>query len=199
MAYQFKIQIKGITKPPVWRRVVVPEDFSFFQFHYIIQCSFGWWNEHLFQFGDGVYEGNVLINIPYEDDLFYRTLPLNATKTKLSQIFAERFKKFYYIYDFGDDWVHTITLEDVVPHTSEHAICLAGKGTCPPEDCGGIYGYEELKYHFREKPNSKETNSLRKWLGMKKGELWNEKEPVDIEEINDMLKKITAEKIEDLL
>ena len=51
--------------------------------------------------------------------------------------------------------------------------CLAGKSACPPESCGGVYGYEELKYVFREMPKSSEAKEPREWLDLRKGEIWD--------------------------
>ena len=78
-----------------------------------------------------------------------------------------------YWYDFGDDWMHIIKLELVSDEVLLHPRCLAGKGTCPPEDCGGVGGYEYLKALFREDPESEEAQEMREWLGMEDDETWD--------------------------
>ena len=85
MEYQFKIQIKGISKPPVWRKVIVPANFTFLQFHSVIQTVFGWEDYHLFEFEDKEYQGSIRIAIPSEDDFDFGVKTLDASKVKLSE------------------------------------------------------------------------------------------------------------------
>lgn len=192
MVLHFKIQIKGITKPPVWRKVSVPSNFTFLRFHEVIQIAFGWGDYHLFEFKDKEWESNIRIAVPVEDvffdpDFFADTK--DSSKVKLSNIFGKKFHKLFYVYDFGDNWVHEITLESISNEKQKTAICLSGKGACPPEDCGSIYGYEEMKQVFATMPESEEADEYREWLGMDKGEIWDT-EALDIEEINMLLKLI---------
>lgn len=192
MVLHFKIQIKGITKPPVWRKVSVPSNFTFFRFHEVIQIAFGWGDYHLFEFKDKEWESNIRIAVPVEDDFFdpdFFADTKDSSKVKLSNIFGKKFHKLFYVYDFGDNWVHEITLEYISNEKQKTAICLSGKGACPPEDCGSIYGYEEMKQVFATMPESEEADEYREWLGMDKGEIWDT-EALDIEEINMLLKLI---------
>ncbi|MDR0971882.1 MAG: plasmid pRiA4b ORF-3 family protein [Bacteroidales bacterium] len=192
MIFQFKIQIKGITKPPVWRMISVPANFTFLKFHDVIQTAFGWEDYHLFEFKDKEWKNNISIVIPSEDDL-----PISdpfadikdASKIKLSNIFKEKLQKFLYVYDFGDNWVHEITLKSISNDKQKVAICLSGKGACPPEDCGSIYGYEKMKQVFATTPESEEADEYREWLDMDEGEILDT-EAFDIEEINMSLKLI---------
>lgn len=123
----------------------------------------------------------------FEPDFFADTK--DSSKVKLSNIFKEKFHKLLYVYDFGDNWVHEITLESISNDKQKTAICLSGKGACPPEDCGGIYGYEEMKQVFATMPESEEADEYREWLGMDEGEIWDTG-VLDIEEINRSLKLI---------
>lgn len=192
MVLHFKIQIKGITKPPVWRKVSVPSNFTFLRFHEVIQIAFGWGDYHLFEFKDKEWESNIRIAVPVEDDFFepdFFADTKDSSKVKLSNIFGKKFHKLFYVYDFGDNWVHEITLESISNEKQKTAICLSGKGACPPEDCGSIYGYEEMKQIFATMPESEEADEYREWLGMDKGEIWDT-EALDIEEINMLLKLI---------
>lgn len=167
---QFKIQIKEITKPPVWRKVLVPETFSFHLFHEVIQAAFGWKNCHLYQFSEKGYRSEFIISLPSDDDW----LPVvDSREKKLKDIFKEKGQTYTYIYDFGDAWTHTITLEEITDEKSAHASCIGGKGTCPPEGCGGVWGYEDMKIFFEKSPDSKEADEFRTWLGMEKDEVWN--------------------------
>jgi hypothetical protein len=85
--------------------------------------------------------------------------------------------------------LHEITLESIIDDKQKTAVCLSGKGACPPEDCGGIYGYEEMKEVFATRLESEEADEYREWLRMDEGEIWDA-ESFDIEEINVCLKQV---------
>lgn len=187
MNYQFKIQIKGITKPPVWRRIIVSEDITFAELHEIIQCVFGWGNYHLYQFKDKEWGGEVRIAEPSDMDDMYFVDTLDANKLLLKHYFQRgAITKIFYEYDFGDSWIHTITLESAEESTTNIPMCLDGKGACPPEDCGGIYGYAHLKETFENTPTGKEAKNFREWLGLGNKETWDAKK-FDLDETNKFL------------
>ena len=146
LTYQFKIKLRGITKPPVWRRVLVPAHFSFTGFHAVIQEACGWWNVHLYCFCDRQYGRLLNIADVREDDWGYAP-DFDARKFTVGEFFGDGgiVNKLCYVYDFGDDWTHDITLEKVLDEYSDHATCITGKGACPEEDCGGQWGYEDMK------------------------------------------------------
>lgn len=187
MNYQFKIQIKGITKPPVWRRIIVSEGITFTELHEIIQCVFGWGNYHLYQFKDKEWGEDVRIaEVSDMDDMYFGDT-LDANKLLLKQYFqGEATKKIFYEYDFGDSWIHTITLESVEESVTKTPMCLDGKGACPPEDCGGIYGYTHLKEVFENNPTGKDAKNFREWLGLGNKETWDAKK-FDLIKINESL------------
>ena len=146
ITYQFKIKLRGISKPPVWRCVLVPANFTFSGFHAVIQEAFGWWNVHLYCFGDKPYSRMLTIAEIHEDD--WGDAPdYDARKFTLGELFGDGgiVKKFCYVYDFGDDWIHDITLEKVFEEYSDHATCIKGKGACPEENSGGVWEYEDMK------------------------------------------------------
>lgn len=207
MAYQFKIKLLNVKKPPVWRRIIIPENYTFEEFHHTIQISFGWNNEHLHKFGNKAYGGTLEITSKYieEDENhfdfgLYNELSvknLDEHKTKLSDVFGNGVKKLMYVYDFGDDWIHEIMLEDVLTVIYPHPVCTAGKGCCPPENCGGPMAYEMMKNILAEIPNSKEARDIRTELGLKKGEKIDDFN-VDLEDINLGLKDIKMFMEEDI-
>ena len=88
-----------------------------------------------------------------------------ASKTKLSAIFINETQKFTYIYDFGDDWEHKILLEKILPEKVLKASCMSGSGACPPEDCGGPWGYERLKEILKD-PDHLEFAQMTDWMGI---------------------------------
>ncbi|MBP8993608.1 MAG: plasmid pRiA4b ORF-3 family protein [Bacteroidales bacterium] len=205
MTFQFKIQLQNITKPPVWRRVLVPSEITFDQFHNIIQDAFGWENEHLYAFSPSGYGSSPVIEVDPENDaidfssFFSRNSnrKMNAKKTKISDIFNTEGQTFTYIYDFGDNWVHKITLEKIdETDNSPSATLLNGKGACPPEDCGGPWGYEGLKEAIADKSNP-EREEMLEWLGLESDEEWNPQEYNFAEEaayFNRMYKNILKKK-----
>ncbi len=137
---QLKITLKGISKPPVWRRVQVRADTTFAVLHRIIQAAFGWTDTHLHSFE---YQGEQ-IGVPdpeWDNDC------INEAATTLAEVQLGLKDRVRYTYDFGDNWEHDIVLEKVMePDAGDgRPALLTGKGACPPEDCGGLWGYAELK------------------------------------------------------
>jgi Plasmid pRiA4b ORF-3-like protein len=142
MIFQFKIQLRDISKPPIWRTVIIPGSFTFHRFHLVIQAAFGWEDRHLYEFSEKRYKSDLIISLPSEDNY----LPVeDSQKMILTEIFNAKGQKYTYIYDLGDDWVHKIILEEIIEGTADSADCINGKGYCPPKDCGGPAGYEQLK------------------------------------------------------
>lgn len=169
MVLTLRIQIDDIKKPPVWRRITVPANFSFHKLHLVIQAAFGWKNAHLYQFSDNGFNSSIVIGEPGDDD--YQKV-ISSKKVKLSEVFTIVGQKYQYIYDFGDDWLHLIKLEKIDDAIAPKADCIAGKGACPPEDSGGPWGYEALKETMAN-PKHPEYFETKEWLGLKKNELWD--------------------------
>ena len=189
MAIQLKIQIKNITKPPVWRRLLIPDSFNFRQLHYAIQIAFDWTTSHLYQFQKQAYDSGWCIGEPSPDDeiLFFDT-PTTPAQTVNVRRFLEKnhLDKFVYVYDFGDDWIHQITLEELTDEVLELPRCLAGKGCPPPEDCGGPYGFEELKLFLEKHDRSEEEAGRLEWFGLidEEGNIEFDARHFDLDEIN---------------
>jgi hypothetical protein len=184
MAYQFRIQLNNVTKPPVWRRVIVDEKMTFHELHEVIQRVFGWDDYHMYQFCPSGYGSNPVIAIPSKDD--WEEPDMNALKTKLNKVFRHEKQSCIYIYDFGDDWIHKIVLEKLVSDDLPTPVCLDGKGACPPEDCGGAWGYEELKLTMAN-PSHEEYEEMKEWLGLEDDEEWDAA-AFDLDEVNERLK-----------
>jgi len=138
--YQIKVTLK-VSKPPIWRRVLVPDSISLHQPHTILQIVMGWTNSHLHQFIiDDEYYGE-----PEEEDRYSEELK-NEKRYRLNQFVARKGYKFIYEYDFGDSWEHTVHIEAILPvqKGAQYPVCLEGKRACPPEDIGGVSGYGDL-------------------------------------------------------
>ena len=155
--YQFKITLID-TKPPVWRRIQVPETYTFWDLHVAIQDAMGWEDYHLHEFRlkNPITGQESYIGIPDEENEFPLSYEILAGwQQRISDWLSMQNKRVYYIYDFGDSWEHTIVLEKVLPKEKNvrYPICLDGKRACPPEDCGSIPGYEDIcrgKHEFQE-------------------------------------------------
>jgi hypothetical protein len=139
MIYQLHVQLLGIT-PLIWRRIQVSGDVSLFRLNLLIQRAMGWKNSHLSEFNiDGRKYGAT------EQDHFAEGI-YEFKKFKLSEVVADVVKSFLYTYDFGDDWQHKVVVEDISAREKEvkYPLCIAGERACPPEDVGGIYGYDDF-------------------------------------------------------
>ena len=178
-AYRLRVALKDI-KPPIWRRIRVPGDFTLADLHYVLQTAMGWYNCHLHEFQIG--------GICYSDPEFDVHGELGAKdegEYTLDEVIQRENMKFRYSYDFGDDWQHVITVEKIIPENEldpedlGQPVCLKGKRACPPEDCGGAWGYESLLMVLND-PEDPEHEELKEWLG-----------PFDPEEFD--LKKINTE------
>ena len=155
--YQFKITLRGVSKPPVWRRITVPAGLTLDLLHEVIQQVMGWEDGHLHVFSTPWRNYGVP-----DSDLGYA----DEAKVTLAEVLAEAGTRLRYTYDFGDDWEHDIVLEKVLPPDPVPSLsCLAGRGACPPEDCGGVWGYASLKDVLAD-PYHEEHENLLDWLGL---------------------------------
>jgi hypothetical protein len=157
-AYQLKISIDHI-KPAIWRRVIIESDMKLPDLHKVIQTVMGWYNSHLhaFRIDDTVYSE------PDEDAL---SEYVDYRKVRLNAVITNEKEKFNYDYDFGDGWEHTIVLEKIIPKDKniKYPICIDGKRNCPPEDCGGPGGYEDLMEIINDPANDR-YEEMTEWLG----------------------------------
>lgn len=178
--YQLKITLRG-AKPPIWRRVQVPSEMTLDKLHQTIQLAMGWYDCHLHEFEiQGQAYGQPM---PDFDDFNIQS----EQNVRLNQVVPPREKfKFYYLYDMGDSWEHEILLEKVLPPDPEvrYPTCIKGKRACPPEDCGGIWGYADFLQAIQD-PKHPEHQSMLEWIG---GEF--DPEEFDLAETNRQLKHI---------
>lgn len=199
MALTFKIKIDETSKPPVWRKVKVNDWMTFGDFHLVIQILFGWTDSHLFMFSPKGWGSRPEISIDYEDEFGFEknysdvaSFPhgerYRASEIKLNDYFKEPKQKIVYIYDFGDDWSHTIELLEITDEKLMYPICLGGKGDDMIEDCGGIGGYYYMKEAISN-PKHPEHHDYCEWLGIDSGEEWGINE-FDLGETNEALRML---------
>lgn len=144
--YQLKVQLKNVSKPTVWRRLLVKDNIFFADLAEIILHAMGWGGFHLWCFSFKPYDPFPSIGIPTTESPFDTTTH-DARDVRINEFLHAGNKKMVFTYDFGDDWIHTITLEKVLDDTEpqDTPLCIKAQGCCPPEDCGGPWGYADLK------------------------------------------------------
>ena len=185
--YQLKITLRG-SKPPIWRRVVVRADMSLDRLHTVIQIAMGWTGEHLHQFVGGSAIGRTFYGRPDPESADMGSEILNEKRYAVGDLAPAVRRKFTYEYDFGDSWEHQVAVEKVLPPdvAFKHPVCLAGANACPPEDCGGIWGYYNLLEILAD-PKHPEHEEMKDWMG---GE-FNPAE-FDSDAVNAALKRLKA-------
>jgi len=156
--YQIKATIAD-TKPPIWRRVVIPDSASLQTLHLVLQRAFGWEGYHLHEFEiDGVHYGTT-------DGEDWGVKVKSEVRAHIGSLLKEGMT-FSYMYDFGDGWRHKLVVEKVTdpdPGT-RYPLCLAGRRACPPEDSGGPWGYQELLEAISD-PSHPEHDDMVGWVG----------------------------------
>lgn len=182
--YQLKVVLLG-SKPPVWRQLQVPGDASLDWLHAVLQVAIGWTNSHLHQFrvGEDYYSDTRHHFAEFADDPEI----LEERKFTLQQIAPREQDVFVYDYDFGDSWEHEITVEKILSPeaiAATTALCLNGARACPPEDCGGVPGYENLLKILKNRKHP-EHQSMSEWLGRAV-----DAEAFDVEKTNHWLRKL---------
>jgi len=161
--FQFKITLKD-SKPPIWRRIQV-QDGTLDELHEHIQTAMGWTNSHLHQFEiDGQRYGDPQLL----DDGFLDFDCVDSTVTKISDVVPTDGRRFrlLYEYDFGDGWLHEVLFEGCTPAEpgQRYPMCVKGRRACPPEDVGGVWGYEEFLQALSD-PNHERHAALLEWSG----------------------------------
>jgi hypothetical protein len=154
---QVRVDLRG-TKPPVWRRLQVPADIPLSDLHQVLQVAFDWSSYHLHVFETAYGQ----FGSP-DPELGIRS----AKGVTLEQVASAPGTKLTYTYDFGDDWEHTINVEKTLPREQAaiYPRCTGGRRAAPPEDCGGIYGYQDLLDILAD-PTDDEHHDRLEWLGL---------------------------------
>lgn len=160
--FQLYIELEG-TSPRIWRRFVVPSAITLDRLHDVIQIVMGWSDTHLHEF---VINGKHYSDMIEAEEEEKKNCEEEGF-SRLSSLIDRKTRNFSYIYDFGDDWKHTIKVEKTDLDDDEewgNLFCIEGSGNCPPEDVGGIPGFEEF---CKAVSNSKhpEHESMMAWHG----------------------------------
>ena len=163
---QLKISLEN-TKPLIWRRIEIPCTYTFWDLHVAIQDAMGWSDMHIHQFevADPITGHPLFLGVPHEDDIDPdATIP--EWEVRVASYLTLAHRTLTYEYDFGDDWIHKITLEAINKKEKKvkYPRCTGGRRACPPEDCGGPYHFDEL-LDMLENGNPEEKRAAREELG----------------------------------
>lgn len=176
--YQIKVTLND-SKPPIWRRILVADTTTLSQLHDILQIAMGWTNSHLHHF---------IINQEFygelSDDDFGGMETKDETRFRLNHLVNRERFHFRYEYDFGDSWLHDLIVEKILPAEkgAHYPVCIAGKRACPPEDVGGVWGYEDFLKTISN-PKHLQHAEMMEWVG---GDF--DPERFDLEEVNKALR-----------
>jgi hypothetical protein len=177
--YQIRVTLQGF-RPPIWRRIQVRSSTRLDRLHEVIQVAMGWTNAHLHQFivGDTYYGMRAF----FPDDPEVN----DETAFSLGRITRTEGAGFLYEYDFGDSWQHELLVEGITEPEQgvRYPVCIAGERACPPEDVGGIWGYETFLEAMAD-PGHPEHEDYVEWIG---GVF--DPDAFDLAEVNAMLRRL---------
>lgn len=182
-AWLLRIELRGL-RPVIYREVLVAPDMPLHQLHSLIQAAMGWENAHLYGFAiPGTGRTASYWDVPprnrYEPDAARMNDPFmdeparSDAKTKLSQVMTAPRDKLLYLYDFGDDWEHVITLKKITTTDAPLPTLVKAQIGCPPEDCGGPPGFAQwaMAWHDANDPEHETARAIFEETGREPGQL----------------------------
>ena len=185
MPRYFDVEVTLVLSRRVWRRFLIQKSASFADLHLAIQDAFGWQNYHLFEFRHPGHSKQVIAGRPDEDAPHTPDARRVRVCDRVANPLLYGATWYEYEYDFGDGWDHQVLLEKVVELDDPVlALCLGGARACPPEDCGGFWGYDNMLAILKD-PKHPEYKSMNEWLGSK-----FDPEAFDVEVINKRLARL---------
>lgn len=162
-AIQFKVTLRYI-RPPIWRRVLLPDNCTLAHLHDVIQVAMGWHDSHMhtFRISGAYYTSKQMCEM---EDMGMRTE--RDDRALLRDVAGRPKQKFMYEYDPGDSWEHDIVVEKVLPIDTQakYPACLDGARACPPEDCGSFPGYSDILEAMKASKKTAEQKELLEWVG----------------------------------
>lgn len=192
--FRMRLDLHG-AKPPIWRRLELPGDLTLPRVHDVIQAAMGWYDSHLHRFRTGGDHRSPYFITDFDLDEGEEALLENDVR--LDQILAEKGDQLWYEYDFGDGWDHKLVVEEVLDSPPDTVRCTAGRMACPPEDCGGLGGYEEIVAWVRSgydddrlPPGFEDAEHGHSWLPLE----WHP-DHFDVDEANAALASAVAEPV----
>lgn len=190
------LAVLDFTDPPIWRRLELASDLRLDELHAVLQAAFEWEGGHLHQFStsDRTWDDGSTADL--DGGPFGRGhAPERESKTRLSQVLATVGDRLDYLYDFGDSWEHVLTLEEIVETAPDgpRAHVVDGERAAPPEDCGGVPGYEDLVDALAD-PERPDHSDLVEWYEEVYGGTPGDFDPagVDIETLDRAVRQVVA-------
>lgn len=182
--YQLKVTLLGL-EPPVWRRIQIPANTDLGTLHYILQAVMGWTNSHLHQYVVGKQLYSALEFGLGEDSFGPGPKVGDEDSVGLYDALPKARARIIYEYDFGDSWEHKILVEKIFDPEkgATYPRCIEGARACPPEDCGGVWGYMEMLETLKN-PNHPEHEEIKEWIGKN-----FDPEAFDIDAVNRALRR----------
>ncbi len=170
MRFILRVELSEIADPVIWRKIAVPAKLTFHGLHQMIQAAMGWKNSHLYSFRENPRSRYFQIVSTHAEDM-----GIDATLAPASNILLDYLNQFtpderprdklHYEYDFGDSWLHEIDVFELDRSNRTSPELLEGGGACPPEDCGGLHGFADLKKSLKTgKPSDIHGESWISWL-----------------------------------
>jgi hypothetical protein len=195
--YYLRVTLED-SKPAIWRDILVPNDLTLEGLHYVIQAVMGWGNCHRHQFiaENVIYTNDLLHN---EDDEYglldgedLEKQDRSEKKYTVAHLLSKEDDTIIYEYDLGDSWTHQVKLKKILPvdANAHQPRCIKGEKACPPEDCGGIWGYTDMLDTLRNTEHSENTQILA-WFG----EDFNP-DHFDIEAVNRTLRHLMVDDLD---
>jgi hypothetical protein len=185
--YQLRVALRYI-QPPIWRRVLVPDNWPLGNLHPVLVVVMGWGGYHLhaFRFGGGF---NPTEYSTHQMVMECGPRVLDEDQVLLGSLIHRKGQTFSYEYDFGDSWQHEVKVEKILPYDPGMAlpVCVAGARACPPEDCGSFPGYTNVLRVLKQ-AETPEDRDLRKWVGH------YDPEHFDLEAVNGRLQPRSAKR-----
>lgn len=155
--HQLEVSLRDVA-PRVWRRIMVPSEMTLDDLAAVLEAAMGWLGGHLHLFDiDGT---EYSMHSPE-----FENLGLDESEYTIGEVPLEVGTTMRWDYDFGDGWQHDVKVEAITPFVAGtgYPICLEGERACPPEDCGGPWGYEELVKVLAD-PDRPDPNEIREWI-----------------------------------
>ena len=166
-ALRFRIELQGLS-PAIWREIDVPSSYSFWDLHVALQDAMGWLDCHLHAFRPQEPRADEMleIGIPIDDFIDGDMEYIPGWEIPVLSIMSEPGQTLCYEYDFGDSWNHVVLLKEIVPRErgGKYPRCTVRERACPPEDCGGIWGYQELLEAVKI-PTHEQHEEMIEWVG----------------------------------
>lgn len=159
-ALTLDVSLKGSPRK-VYRQLVVPSDLRLDCLGEVLVYAVGWQGYHLNQFMKGK-DYYLLPDANGDLDWGY-----DSREYSIGDLLGRVGSKVVWEYDFGDSWDHEVKLVEKVKvdvNTDIPVTLVKATGACPPEDCGGVYGYRHL-LNVLKNPDDEEYEEMIEWLG----------------------------------